>query len=153
MANEPRSAGDPDLSRRQVLKYSGLAAAGVAGSSLLAACGGGGSDGGSGGCFPAGHASTGFAFLGGYFAYRGSEPGRARAWLVGGLTAGLVLGLTQQMRGAHFMSHTLWSGWVCWCVAWGIDAVARRIRDRRTPACGAVAHAAGTAPPAAAGGR
>ncbi|MFE8643739.1 phosphatase PAP2 family protein [Sphingomonas sp. NCPPB 2930] len=112
-----------------------------------------GSDGGSGGCFPAGHASTGFAFVGGYFAYRGSEPGRARAWLVGGLTAGLVLGLTQQMRGAHFMSHTLWSGWVCWCVAWGIDAVARRIRDRRTPACGAVAHAAGTAPPAAAGGR
>ena len=97
------------------------------------------SDGGSGGCFPAGHASTGFAFLGGYFAYRTTDPGRARAWLVGALVAGLVLGFAQQMRGAHFMSHTLWSGWVCWCVAWGIEGVAQRSRRRKQAA------AAGTA--------
>ena len=89
-----------------------------------------GSNGGGGGCFPAGHASTGFAFLGGYFAYRSTDPRRARAWLVGALVAGLVLGVAQQVRGAHFMSHTVWSGWVCWCVAWGIEAVAQRARSR-----------------------
>ncbi|KQM71145.1 phosphatase PAP2 family protein [Xylophilus sp. Leaf220] len=101
-----------------------------------------GSDGGSGGCFPAGHASTGFAFLGGYFAYRHTDARRARAWLVGALVAGLVLGVAQQMRGAHFMSHTLWSGWVCWCVAWGVEAVAQRLRGRDPVATGRAAVAA-----------
>lgn len=80
------------------------------------------SDGGTGRCFPAGHASAGFAFIGGYFAFRHAAPARARAWLLGAVLAGLVLGLTQQLRGAHFMSHTLWTGWLCWCVAWTADA-------------------------------
>jgi membrane-associated PAP2 superfamily phosphatase len=83
-------------------------------------------DGGSGRCFPAGHASAGFAFVGGYFAFRGQRPALARGWLAAAVTAGLVLGIAQQLRGAHFMSHTLWSLWVCWCAAWAIDAVARR---------------------------
>lgn len=82
------------------------------------------SDGGAGRCFPGGHASAGFAFLGGYFAFRHAAPSLARAWLGGAVLAGLALGLTQQLRGAHFMSHTLWSGWICWCVAWAADAVA-----------------------------
>jgi membrane-associated PAP2 superfamily phosphatase len=84
-------------------------------------------DGGAGRCFPAGHASAGFAFLGGYFAFRSTQPRLARAWLLGAIGAGLALGLAQQWRGAHFMSHTLWTGFICWCVAWGIDAgVGRR---------------------------
>ncbi len=33
------------------------------------------------------------------------------------LLAGLLLGAAQQLRGAHFMSHTLWTGWICWSVA------------------------------------
>lgn len=74
-------------------------------------------DGGSGRCFPAGHASAGFAFVAGYFAFAEASPGIARAWLASALLAGLVLGLAQQARGAHFMSHTLWTGWLCWCVA------------------------------------
>ena len=82
-------------------------------------------DGGSGRCFPAGHASAGFAFVGGYFAFRDVRPALARGWLAVALAAGLVLGLSQQLRGAHFMSHTLWSAWVCWCVAWAIDSLAR----------------------------
>lgn len=77
-------------------------------------------DGGSGHCFPAGHASSGFAFIGAWFAFRPCPPA-ARRWACGALAAGLVLGLAQQVRGAHFMSHTLWSGWVCWVVAWVID--------------------------------
>lgn len=78
-------------------------------------------DGGAGHCFPAGHATTGFAFVGGYFAFRPSAPGLARRWLVGALGSGLLLGLSQQWRGAHFMSHTLWSALVCWCVACAVD--------------------------------
>lgn len=81
-------------------------------------------DGGGGRCFPAGHASAGFAFLGGYFALRRRQPHAARWWLAGVLVAGLVLGVAQQLRGAHFMSHTLWTGWLCWATAWGCDAVA-----------------------------
>src|SRR2546422_5673333 len=69
-------------------------------------------DGGSGGCFPAGHASSGFAFLGGYFAFRGSDKALAKRWLAGAIMVGLILGLAQQLRGAHFMSHTLWTAWI-----------------------------------------
>ena len=58
-------------------------------------------DGGSGRCFPAGHASAGFAFLGGYFALRHKAPTAARWWLAGALLAGFVLGAAQQVRGAQ----------------------------------------------------
>ncbi len=85
-------------------------------------------DGGGGRCFPAGHASAGFSFVGGYLVFRRTAPALARAWLAAALVSGLVLGLGQQWRGAHFMSHTLWTAWVCWCVAWALDhAVARRL--------------------------
>jgi membrane-associated PAP2 superfamily phosphatase len=81
----------------------------------------GATDGGAGRCFPAGHAATGFAFLGGFFALRDTLPRLAKAWLAGALVAGLGLGLAQQLRGAHFMSHTLWTGWICWMTAWLCD--------------------------------
>lgn len=80
------------------------------------------SDGGAGRCFPGGHASSGFAFLGGYFAFRRTDERMARLWLVGATLAGLLFGLAQQWRGAHFMSHTLWSAAVCWTVALLVDA-------------------------------
>ncbi|MBI5277173.1 MAG: phosphatase PAP2 family protein [Burkholderiales bacterium] len=80
-------------------------------------------DGGAGRCFPAGHASSGFAFLGGWFAWRDSDSVMAAAWLAAAVLAGLGLGLVQQWRGAHFMSHTLWTGWLCWCVAYAASFV------------------------------
>jgi membrane-associated PAP2 superfamily phosphatase len=83
------------------------------------------SDGGHGRCFPAGHASTGFAFMGGYFAYRRVSTPLARGWLLGALAFGLVLGFGQQLRGAHFMSHTLWTAWLCWTTAWVADLAAQ----------------------------
>lgn len=93
-------------------------------------------DGGGGKCFPAGHASAGFAYLGGYFVFRRSSPAIARHWLLAALAAGLLLGLAQQLRGAHFMSHTLWTAWVCWVTGFAIDATAQWIsglRARRIP--------------------
>jgi membrane-associated PAP2 superfamily phosphatase len=79
-------------------------------------------DGGNGGCFPAGHASAGFAFVAGFFVFRHTMPRLATRWLLGALCAGLLLGLAQQVRGAHFMSHTLWTAWICWVVAAVVDA-------------------------------
>jgi membrane-associated PAP2 superfamily phosphatase len=84
------------------------------------------SDGGPGRCFPAGHASAAFAFLGGYFALRQVSQCRAMLGLAAVLAGGLVLGLAQQLRGAHYMSHTLWTAWCCWVVACACDSVARR---------------------------
>lgn len=87
-------------------------------------------DGGSGQCFPAGHASSGFAFVGGYFAFRETAPVMARRWLAAALLAGGVLGLAQQIRGAHFTSHTLWTAFICWCVAWAMDGLFTRLALR-----------------------
>lgn len=77
-------------------------------------------DGGSGHCFPAGHASAGFGFVSGFFSFRDANPMLARQWLAMALAAGLLFGAAQQLRGAHFMSHTLWTGWICWVVAWAV---------------------------------
>ncbi len=71
-------------------------------------------DGGAGHCFPSGHAVAAFAFLGLYFQWRDLNPRRARAWLLGVLATGLAFGGAQLVRGAHFPSHTLWTGWLCW---------------------------------------
>jgi membrane-associated PAP2 superfamily phosphatase len=73
-------------------------------------------DGGPGHCFPSGHASAAFAFLAGYFLLRRSRPTAARAWLAAVLTAGALFGLAQVARGAHYPSHVLWTGWICWTV-------------------------------------
>lgn len=70
-------------------------------------------DGGSGRCFPSGHASTAFAFLPGWLALRRSARQAACCWLWITLAVGGLLGGVQVMRGAHFVSHVLWTGWIC----------------------------------------
>jgi hypothetical protein len=35
-----------------------------------------------------------------------------------------MLGVSQQLRGAHYMSHTLWTAWICWVVGFAIDLAA-----------------------------
>ncbi len=71
---------------------------------------------GPGHCFPGGHASAGFALMALYFYWQPSHPGRARMALWGGVLAGMLMGMGQVARGAHFLSHNLWSGWVVWLV-------------------------------------
>ncbi len=68
----------------------------------------------SGGCFPAGHPSGGFALMAFYFAFRRYRARFAGAMLWLGILMGLAMGLVQIIRGAHFLSHVLWSGWVVW---------------------------------------
>ncbi|WP_446892432.1 phosphatase PAP2 family protein [Acinetobacter sp. NS4_7] len=68
----------------------------------------------AGHCFPGGHASSGFALLVGYFIYRTTRPKRAYFFLLAALILGFAMGWAQMMRGAHFLSHTLWTGWIIW---------------------------------------
>ena len=67
-------------------------------------------------CFPGGHASTGFMLMTGYFVYRLEQPKRAYFYLLAGVFLGFMMGWGQMMRGAHFFSHNLWTGWIIWAV-------------------------------------
>ena len=58
-------------------------------------------------CFPAGHSTAGFAFLGLFFAFY--RPAYRVAGLLGGLTLGWIAGIYQMLRGQHFLSHTVFS--------------------------------------------
>ncbi len=68
-------------------------------------------------CFPAGHASIGYAWLGLYFFCLQLYPTLARLALVCSITLGISLGLVQQLRGAHFMSHDIATAAWCWTMA------------------------------------
>ncbi len=74
-------------------------------------------DGGPGRCFPSGHAVAAFAFFGLFFQWRPHHQRLARALLWGVVLLGLAFGSAQLVRGAHFVSHTAWSAWLCWCGA------------------------------------
>lgn len=67
-------------------------------------------------CFPGGHASTGFALMAGYAVFRQSNRKRAYFFLVSGCILGFAMGWAQMMRGAHFLSHNLWTAWIIWLV-------------------------------------
>lgn len=70
-----------------------------------------------GACFPAGHASSGYAWLSLYFFLWTVKPGMRWLGLLAGLGLGLLFGVSQQLRGAHFLSHDLWSLGICWASA------------------------------------
>ena len=87
-------------------------------------------------CFPAGHASTGFSLLAFYFVGRARrDPRLARAGLALGLGAGLVLGVGRMAQGAHFLTHVLWAGVVCWLVTVAVYAAIMRAGASTSP-CG-----------------
>lgn len=93
---------------------------------------------GDGKCFPAGQASAGYGWLGLYFFALLWRPAWRWTGLAVGLAAGLVLGGAQQLRGAHFASHDLWTLMVCWGVALGLYLlVHRRLQATSAAADGA----------------
>ncbi|MGV1045796.1 phosphatase PAP2 family protein [Limnohabitans sp.] len=91
-------------------------------------------DGGAGHCFPGGHASSALAFLALCLPWLTNatvaDRRRGRALLIGVLVLGFILGMTQTVRGAHYPSHTLWTGLICWAVSvlnhWAFDTFLRR---------------------------
>ncbi|HYG08284.1 MAG TPA: phosphatase PAP2 family protein [Stenotrophomonas sp.] len=70
----------------------------------------------SSGCFPAGHAGSGYAWVALYFFALAVDPRWRWPALALGLGTGLVFGFSQQLRGAHFLSHDLWALALCWVV-------------------------------------
>ncbi len=70
-----------------------------------------------GNCFPAGHASGGFAMMSGYFIFYKRNRRLAIGILVLGLALGSLFGFAQVARGAHFVSHNIWTAAICWFAA------------------------------------
>ena len=75
-----------------------------------------------GNCFPAGHASAGFSLMSGYFIFYRRDQRKALALLAFGLLVGSLFGFAQVARGAHFVSHNIWSLALCWFVGLGLYA-------------------------------
>lgn len=68
----------------------------------------------AGHCFPGGHASAGFALMTFYFVFRDRAPLLATKILWGALFIGMMMGWSQMARGAHFLSHNLWTALIVW---------------------------------------
>lgn len=66
------------------------------------------------GCFPAGQASAGYAWIALYFFGLYYQSSWRWTGLTTALTTGFILGSAQQIRGAHFISHDLWTLGLCW---------------------------------------
>jgi membrane-associated PAP2 superfamily phosphatase len=79
-------------------------------------------------CFPAAHASTGYAFMALYFVACERSRKLAVLGLGAGLLFGLIFGLAQQARGAHFASHDLWSAFLAWIIPLTLYTFAFRAR-------------------------
>lgn len=82
------------------------------------------------GCFPSGHASAGYAWTALYFFFARIAPAWRRVGLLVGLGLGLVFGVSQQLRGAHFASHDVATLLVCWLTAMTLHLV---LRPRTSP--------------------
>lgn len=68
-------------------------------------------------CFPAGHASGAYCWLGFFFLarhFRSQWKYRVLGMVCG---LGVVFGAAQQLRGAHFLSHDVWTIYICWMSA------------------------------------
>ncbi|MCW8906205.1 MAG: phosphatase PAP2 family protein [Sedimenticola sp.] len=85
-------------------------------------------------CFPAAHAAAGYAFLALYFFLRQVRSAWRWYGLLTGVILGLVFGLAQQVRGAHFVSHDLWTAAICWFNSLGWYWFAFRRRGVPVPA-------------------
>lgn len=85
---------------------------------------------GAGHCLPAGHASTSLWLVALAVFWLPGNPRRAAAVAAAGLSVGFAMGWVQQLRGAHFLTHTLWSVWIAVLVVLVtivlMDAIGRR---------------------------
>jgi membrane-associated PAP2 superfamily phosphatase len=85
-------------------------------------------------CFPAAHASSGFALVACYFVLREY----ARRWAVWALWASMLIGtafgVAQQARGAHFLSHDVFSAFLVWMTSLSVYVFAFNCNVRWTAA-------------------
>jgi membrane-associated PAP2 superfamily phosphatase len=65
-------------------------------------------------CFPSGHSGLGFTFVSVYFFFLVVKPEYRYYGLLAGLVTGFIFGVNQEIRGAHFFSHDVFSLAICW---------------------------------------
>lgn len=87
---------------------------------------------GRGLCFPAGHAGAGYSWVALYFFLQRMAPRWRWIGLAVGLGLGLLFGISQQLRGAHFLSHDLAALAISWACAVGTLSIFGR--NAATPA-------------------
>lgn len=71
-------------------------------------------------CFPGGHSSSGFALFALYFLCLARSRRLARISLALALCVGGTFAFAQEARGAHFLSHDIWSAAIVWFACLGI---------------------------------
>lgn len=81
-------------------------------------------------CFPGGHSSGAFSLFGFYFVARRYRPALAVPVLLAVCLLGSIFALGQWSRGAHFLSHDLFSALICWLAACGLDRLCWRTPAR-----------------------
>lgn len=94
----------------------------------------------AGHCLPAGHASTALWLVSLCVYWLPSRPGAARRVALLALLLGGLVGWMQQLRGAHFLTHTLWSTWIAGAVVLAIVAGLQWRPLRRDVQSAAAAH-------------
>lgn len=72
----------------------------------------------AGHCMPAGHASGALWLVSLTVFWLPREPRKAVAMACATLGFGFALGWMQQLRGAHFLTHTLWSMWIACAIVY-----------------------------------
>lgn len=77
----------------------------------------------AGHCLPAGHASGALWLVALAVFWLPTRPRTAGAVAALALAFGAAVGWLQQLRGAHFMTHTLWSMWIACALASGLAVV------------------------------
>ena len=74
-------------------------------------------------CFPGGHAAGGYGWIALFFVAKVYRPGWRWIALAFVMLWGGSFDIAQQLRGAHFMSHGLWSLAIAWWIAAGLYLV------------------------------
>jgi membrane-associated PAP2 superfamily phosphatase len=81
-------------------------------------------------CLPAGHASSALWLISLAVFFLPARPRAAMGVFVSMMGFGFSLGWLQQLRGAHFLTHTLWSVWIA---VFLVAAIAIMLDRRRLP--------------------
>lgn len=86
----------------------------------------------AGNCMPAGHASSALWMLSLSVFFLPHRLIRAALVLLTMLGVGVAVGWLQQLRGAHFLTHTLWSAWIAMLTVFLITTCMDRWPKRRS---------------------
>jgi membrane-associated PAP2 superfamily phosphatase len=71
-------------------------------------------------CLPAGHASSALWLVSVAVLWLPGEPRKALLAALLALGGGFAVGWMQQLRGAHFLTHTLWSMWIACAIVFAL---------------------------------